>query len=456
MNSVKKRDFNRIMSVAIIMTTATVKRLLLSKKTLGIVALCFIPILIFALWSAGAFPGDESREYEHRWELIPELYSPPTDENISVEIRAWSVDDVSFEMRGVSNGSVDHLTVTILLYLSDDPEIFEPQNITANMPNASSKGALQGPINSTTIVFEGTGTEGENNWYTWKLSGEGLIPILDFEGDPVQYAQLTQLMEEFGIDAPRVAIYVRAYSDNATTEENWNHDYMELYIHIDNEGFTVGEVGLDTVIVEHEQDGYEVFEEVAPTLYFLFILPLITILYAISAVREDIENHNIVYLITRPISKSEILLYKFKGYVISAWIPIIISFCISFFIIAAKEGSVGSHMDYLGTLIGLMTLNIIAYGGIFFIFAIITSYPIVISLLYVFFWESIVSSLPNVINRFTILFHVQSIADGILGDAANISIYNPSGAMDSFVVLIGVIVAFFVIGILIFNYRDFT
>jgi len=231
---------------------------------------------------------------------------------------------------------------------------------------------------------------------------------------------------------------------------------MELYIKIDSDGITIGEVGVDTETVTHEQDGYDVFMEVGPTLYFLFILPLIAILYAISAMREDIENHNIVYLITRPISKTEILLYKFKGYVISTWIVIIISLCISFFIIAAKEGNVGDNIGYLGTLIGLMTLNIIAYGGIFFIFAIVTSYPIVISLLYVFFWESIVSNLPNVINRFTILFHIQSMADGLMGDIANVTIYDPAGVTDSFISVIGVTIAFFIIGAIIFNYRDFT
>jgi ABC-2 type transport system permease protein len=437
------------------MTTATIKRLLFSKKTVGIVTLCFIPILIFGLWSAGAFPKDESTLYEENWNLIPELYMPPTDRSISVDIGRWNISGQNFEMVGSSQGSIDHLTVTILIYLSDNPEISEPYNFTTNSPNASSKGALQGPINYMGVIFEGTGSD-ENDWDTWRLSGEGLIPILGYTGGSTEFDQLSQLLEEYGIETPRVGIYVRAYSDNRTTEEMWNYDYMELYIHLTEDGVVIGEVGVDIETIVHEQDGYDVFMEVAPTLYFLFILPLITILYAISAVREDIENHTIVYLITRPISKTEILLYKFKGYAISAWLPIIISLTISFFIIAAKEGSVTTHLDYLGTLIGLMTLNIIAYGGIFFIFAIITSYPIVISLLYVFFWESIVSSLANVINRFTILFHIQAMADGILGDAANISVYDPSGVLDSFAVLIGVIVALFLIAALLFRYRDFT
>jgi hypothetical protein len=451
-----KRDLNQIMAVAMIMTVATVKRLLFSKKTLGIVTLCFIPILIFGLWSAGAFPEDESTLYKDNWNPIPELSEQPTDENISVEIDTWNIADEDFEMTGLTEGSVDHLSVTVLFYLSDNPEIFEPQNITQNYPNASSKGALQGPIFTSAIVFIGTGSTGNNDWLTWRFAGIGFLPISGLTGGTGDFGQLSELLDQYGIDAVRIGIYVRAYSDNHTTEEMWNHDYMELYLKIDENGLTIGEVGVDTETIEHEQDGYEVFMEVGPTLYFLFILPLIAILYAISAMREDIENHNIVYLITRPISKTEILLYKFKGYVISTWIVIIISLCISFFIIAAKEGAVTDHIGYLGTLIGLMTLNIIAYGGIFFIFSIITTYPIVISLLYVFFWESIVSNLPNVINRFTILFHIQSMADGLLGDVANVGIFDPAGVTDSFVSVIGVTIAFLIIGAIIFNYRDFT
>ena len=155
-------------------------------------------------------------------------------------------------------------------------------------------------------------------------------------------------------------------------------------------------------------------------------------------------------------SKSEILFWKYKGFFISSWIPIAISMCISFFIVSFHESSPFLHMDYLGILIGLMTLNILVYGAIFFLFAVIIPYPIVISLLYVFFWETIIPLQLSNLNRLSVLYHIQTIAHDTLGDIANVQLYQPINGVVSFLVLIGTIIGILSLAIYIFNYRDFT
>ncbi|MCK5561590.1 MAG: ABC transporter permease subunit, partial [Thermoplasmata archaeon] len=331
------------------------------------------------------------------------------------------------------------------------------------------------------IVFRGTGLNGSNDWQTWefKWSSQILVNLLkniqdiiqsfgQFQNDQnFQDGDFDQNPPPFDFDnfedfldiknSTRLGIYIVVYRDNNSIEYNLNFDYIELYPKfIGNTVHDFGVVGLDIVEKEMEDDGYKIFMEVATGLFFLFIIPLITLLYAISAVRDDIENHTIVYLITRPVTKAEILFYKFKGSFISAWIPIVISFSITFFIVGQKEGSLFIHLDYLGTFLILITLSILTYGVIFFIFSLITSYPIVLCLLYVFFWELVIPNQQNVINRFSIMFHIQSIADGMLGDIANIELYQPLAVTESLFVLCGVIIGFFVLAIIIFNNRDFT
>jgi ABC-2 type transport system permease protein len=189
----------------------------------------------------------------------------------------------------------------------------------------------------------------------------------------------------------------------------------------------------------------------------LFFIPIIAIVFAISAVREDIEENTIVYLITRPISKFELLLFKYKGFFISTWVPIALSLSITFFIVSFTEGTPLLHIDYLLVLLGLSVLAVLAYGAIFFVFAVSLPYPSIISFLYLLFWEiTLIPNQPNILNRLSITYHLQSIAKDMLGDIANVTVYQPINSVTSFFVIIGVIVAFFGMAIYLFSYRDFT
>ncbi len=456
MQRLKKRNFQTILRVALSMTIATMRRLLFSKKTIGIIVLCLIPIIIFSLWSFNVFPRDEDKLYTNNWNIMPDLSLNATNNNVRVSIESWSLGQDDFYLNGSTSGQVDHLTIKIVLFLTKGSEIIPPVNLTRGFINSTPNGALRGPTEFGGVIFEGKGSSGKDDWRTWGLFYENMVPFSTLTGGTGDFDQLTDALEQYGVTAPRIGIYVRAFSDNATTEEQWNYDYMELYLKFEEDTVKVGQVGRDIDTIEREEDGYKVFMEVATALFFLFIIPLIAILYASSAVRDDIENHTIVYLITRPVSKTEIMLYKFKGYFISAWIPIAISLIISFLIAALKDGNSIQHLDYIGTLLILMSLNLLAYGAIFFLFALITSYPIVLSLLYVFFWETVVTSLPNVINRFSVTFHIQSMADDMLGNAANVNVYEPFGVTSSFIILVLIIAIFLMSAIFIFNYRDFT
>ena len=447
----KGRRLNQIIPIAVITIWATIKRLLFSKKTIGIVVLCLTPIILFSLWRFDMFPQERELLYDSNWGNIAELDEEITNENINIGIDPMLM-NITFSnftqgtpllqlsLQGTSSGLVDHLFIKIFIYLD---ETLPPINLIDQV-SPLLNGTLRGPIDFSGLVFKGTGPNGEFDWSSWVFE--------------MEYRAPSNNIENFnGMLASRLGFYIRAFSDNITSEKDWNFVYKELWLEIDGDTVTdSGVVGLDTKDVTFIKDGYNVFFDVVTPLYFILIIPLITILYAISVVREDIENHTIVYLITRPVSKTEIIFYKYKGFFLSAWIPISISLSISYFITVSKEGSIFLHLDYLGTLLFLITLTILAYGAVFFIFALITSHPIVLSLLYVFFLENIISQQSNVINRFSIIFHIQSIADGMLGEIANVGLYQTLNVTDSIIILISSTIVLLGIAFYIFSYRDFT
>jgi len=464
----KGRNFNQLFTIAILMVKSTAKRLLFSKKTIGIIVLCLIPILIFSLWHAGVLEAEdkEMKLYAN----IPDLAEPATDDNISVSIDSipnFFIDfhekKISLKMIGTTTGSVDHLTIKLYIYLNESIPIYILNEYSQDLNES-----VRGPIDYLDLKFIGTGPEGDNDWRTWEF----IFQPTSLDLDVLSWFQKEFELNKYGnvsknegddqnkenpedIALVRLGIYVRAYSDNFSSEQNWTFEYKELYLEFNKYAFSVDYLVLDPDAKKEPENGYEIFFDVALPIYFLFIIPLIALLYSISAIREDIEKHTIVYLITRPISKTEILFYKFKGYFISAWIPLAFSISVSFFIAASKEGAITLHLDYLGTMLLLMTLIILAYGALFFIFSNITSYPIVLSLLYVYFWETTIWQIPNSLSRLSILYHIQCMVDGLLGEIAEVGVYQPFSTLNSFLILICATVGFLVVAIIIFNKRDF-
>ncbi len=461
------RNFRSFISIGILTTVATIKKLMFSKKMIGIILLCLIPIIVFSLWSGGAFPEDTELIHLNNYGTEPQLPGGIPDNDLEVSINESSINfevieaqnnknigELSFS--GTSSYSkffpVDHLEIQIFLQIKN----FFAINLIKNL-NESINDTIIGPIETEELIFRGTGAFGINDWSTWEFiwTNESLAFFIPEEF--LDFAQSFGISEENIEEYIHFGFYIVGYETAIGNEYLVNSIYFELFpIFKDNIVSDYGLVGYDVLERTIEEDGYEIFMNVATFFFFLFIIPLISILFAISSVRDDIENHTIVYLITRPISKTEILFWKYKGFFISSWVPISISMCITFFIVSFHEGSPLNHIDYLAILLGIMTMSVLVYGALFFLFAIITPYPIVISLLYVFFWETIIPNQPNFLNRFSILYHIQTIASDTLGEIANVQLYQPINWVTSFFVLCGTIIAILSLTIYIFSYRDFT
>jgi ABC-type transport system involved in multi-copper enzyme maturation permease subunit len=470
----RSRDLNQLLQTAKILTFSSIKRLLFSKTTIGLILLCLIPILVFSLWVGGVFPQETEDLYEKEIVNYKNVYESQVvelqknfgdlslvkdDLNMSVDITEVQFQPAESSNAGAVGGSENLQTIYLrgttignvsFLNLSISFHVFDfsfPFNLS-----------IVGPVENELIRFTGLGAAGPNYWQDWEFELKNVtIPILDLS----QLQGFGINLEDFtGDETPiRLVVLVQAIDNSSINDDKiiWNFDHKEIYVEIDESGVSdYGIVGKDIKKKTIETTSYDVFNTVAPQLYFIVIIPLITILYSISVVREDIDTHNIVYLISRPISRAEILLLKFKGFFISTWLLISISMIISFIIIALSEPDKSIQLDSLINLLLISTLNIVVYGALFFVFTLITSYPIILSLLFVFVWENIISSLPSVLNRISISYWVKGLGYRLLPDVGITNVYLPLSVFESTAVLIISAIVFLIIGIFLFYNKEFS
>lgn len=441
------------------LTLHTLRRCLYSKKTIGIIALVLIPIVIANLWVAELIPEEQRQEADDadkEYANLPELKEAPTDRSVSVQIdtlRLYTKLEVAnatwqhilyIYASGTTTGRVDHSGIQMVMYLDQYTIEYILPGGGRWVGGPSELSTLpQEPEGITVYRFVGTGPGGVDDWSTWAFELEQNISTEQFQ--KWVYWETPQ----------RLGSLIRAYSDGPNEELQWNQAYNEL--RLTHYGNLMGTemVEPSTSECDEREKGHLMFVNISSALYFMFIIPILTLLYSASAVRDDIDNKTLTYILSRPLSKVEILLAEFKAYFSAAWVIVTLSVTVTFFIFVSKDGNAFAHIGYLGTFILTATLAILFYGALFFLMSVISSHPIIIGLVYAFFWENFVSHLLSQINRFTLTYHVQSIALAMLGTDANVNVYKPSGITDSIISVIVASVIIFIIAILIFRYEEF-
>ncbi len=137
--------------------------------------------------------------------------------------------------------------------------------------------------------------------------------------------------------------------------------------------------------------------------YLGFILPLFTLSYATAAFGTDRESRSLVWLMTRPIPRAGIYLAKFLGA-----LPWCVLFGLGGFVALCLVGG-----EYGRTALAMYwpaaTVSTIAFSALFHLIGAIFRRPVVVGLVYVFFFESLVSALPGSLKLLSITFYARSL-----------------------------------------------
>jgi len=209
-----------------------------------------------------------------------------------------------------------------------------------------------------------------------------------------------------------------------------------------------------------------VYLSVAPFGFpFLMISALI---YASLLLTEDREDKTIEYILTKPITKLEVIFYKFIPYVavtmtiISVQLILIYSFIIG---TGPGWGSYGEHIGLLGTFLMVSFLGILAYGALFMTIGVLFPRPLLYGFLIGLVWEFLLALTPGMaIQLFSIRHYLVNLlsyhlpgrffTDNLLFNVEET--WFPTGSGQAVMMLIVITAILFVVGWRSFRRVDFA
>lgn len=183
--------------------------------------------------------------------------------------------------------------------------------------------------------------------------------------------------------------------------------------------------------------------------YLGFVLPMFTLAYASGAIGIERESRTLIWLLTRPMPRSAIYLAKFLG-----TLPWCFFFSLGGFLIlcsvGGEPGRLASRVFWPAALGATLALS-----SLFHLFGALFRWPVVVGLVYVFFFEILVAVLPGSLKLLSLTFYARSlmyneaVAAGYPG--AMLEVSAPVSSETAWSVLLGATLAFTLLGMKLFS-----
>jgi ABC-type transport system involved in multi-copper enzyme maturation permease subunit len=153
--------------------------------------------------------------------------------------------------------------------------------------------------------------------------------------------------------------------------------------------------------------------------YLGFLLPLFTLAYASGAIGADREARSMIWLMTRPIPRWAIYLAKFIG-----TLPWCLAFSGGGFVALCLAGGPLGR-EALGLYWPAAAAGTVAFSALFHLIGAVFRRPVVVGLVYIFFFEALVAALPGSLKLLSLTFYARSL----MYNGATASGY-PGGMLD--------------------------
>ena len=134
-----------------------------------------------------------------------------------------------------------------------------------------------------------------------------------------------------------------------------------------------------------------------------FVLPLFTLSYATAAFGTERESRSLVWLMTRPIPRSGVYLAKFFGA-----LPWCVLFGLGGFAALCLAGGEFGRKSF-ALYWPAAALGTVAFSALFHLIGAIFRRPVVVGLVYVFFFEALVGSLPGSLKLLSLTFYARCL-----------------------------------------------
>jgi ABC-2 type transport system permease protein len=138
------------------------------------------------------------------------------------------------------------------------------------------------------------------------------------------------------------------------------------------------------------------------------LLPLASAIFTSAVISAEVEQKTIVYLITRPIPRQKLILFRALASVV------VVGAISCLAMVALSLGVFGSEFlenDILMRDLKAMLIGALAYGGVFLFITLLFNRAMIISLLFAFGWETSVPNLPGDTYYLSIFSYLSAIAE---------------------------------------------
>jgi len=199
-------------------------------------------------------------------------------------------------------------------------------------------------------------------------------------------------------------------------------------------------------------------------LYLQFIVLYVCFLYATALVTSEIEDKTMTYLISRPITRFEIMVYKYLGYVVSIFTLFAIPAILNYLILAPHQGVGGleDNLDMLAYSLGGIFMGVVAWGALFLLMASVFRNPLMPGFLYCIFWESFIANIGTNVSKVTVTYQIRTfIINGLkairesIAEEGDLPAHGDYTAGWAFVLAMGVSVLFVLLSWWMVRGKDF-
>jgi hypothetical protein len=191
------------------------------------------------------------------------------------------------------------------------------------------------------------------------------------------------------------------------------------------------------------------------TLFLPFLLPLLSLSFATEALGGDREANNLVWLLTRPISRPSIYLAKFVALLPWSLLLNIGGFAL-LCSLAGWQGRLALQLFWPA-----VVWSTFAFAALFFFIGAVFRRPAIVAIVYSFFLETILGNMPGYLKRVSINFYAKCMmyesaeVYGIQPDRPNV--FLAVDAMTAVVTLVTVTLVLLAAGTVVFTriqYQD--
>ncbi|MFP4001465.1 MAG: ABC transporter permease [Candidatus Natronoplasma sp.] len=186
-----------------------------------------------------------------------------------------------------------------------------------------------------------------------------------------------------------------------------------------------------------------------------FFLPIMTMIFGSSLIREEIEDNSMTQILTAPISRVETYLGYYISVVIVSIFAMLLILTAGSLVFFSMTGLDSSALNIYFSMIGLICIGSLVYPTLFLLVSVMIERAIYFGLFYVFIWEGFIGSLPGNVKTLSIRHYLRSIGKELLEYGEISSYRSASGSMLSLMILTVLASVLIIAGALIFREKEF-